>query len=142
MEKIDFWTNFIGNIFTIIASGIAIYIFIFNREKINSALNFILNYSTQLTLTDLKFKVERLNDFNAGDNIQKAEVLNILHEIEGQILGNSLLKDKLNTQLQKIENFTQNPKSISEPRKRSLVSELRESIRNMDVNNFTNSNNQ
>jgi len=141
MEKIDFWTNFIGNIFTIIASGIAIYIFIFNREKINSALNFILNYSTQLTLTDLKFKVERLNDFNAGDNVQKAEVLNILHEIEGQILGNSLLKDKLNIQLQKIENFTQNPKSISEPRKRSLVSELRESIRNMDVNNFTNSNN-
>lgn len=142
MEKIDIWTNFIGNIFTIIASGIAIYIFIFNREKINSALNFILNYSTQLTLTDLKFKVERLNDFNAGDNVQKAEVLNILHEIEGQILGNSLLKDKLNIQLQKIENFTQNPKSISEPRKRSLVSELRESIRNMDVNNFTNSNNQ
>lgn len=142
MEKIDFWTNFIGNIFTIIASGIAIYIFIFNREKINSALNFILNYSTQLTLTDLKFKVERLNDFNAGDNVQKAEVVNILHEIEGQILGNSLLKEKLDIQLQKIESFTQNPKSISEPRKRSLVSELRESIRNMDVNNFTNSNNQ
>lgn len=142
MIKFDFWINFIGNIFTIIASGIAIYIFIFNREKINSALNFILNYSTQLTLTDLKFKVERLNDFNAGDSSQKEEVINILHEIEGQILGNSFLKEKLNNQLQKIENFTQNPKSISEPRKRSLVSELRESIRNMDVNNFTNSNNQ
>ena len=141
MEKLDFWVNFIGNIFTIIASSIAIYIFIFNREKITSALNFILNYSTQLTLTDLKFKVERLNDFNAGNNDQKIEIINILHEIEGQILGNALLKEKLNSQLQKIESFTQSPKSISEPRKRSLVSELRESIRNMDVNNFTNSNN-
>jgi hypothetical protein len=140
MIKIDFWVNFIGNILTIFASSIAIYIFIFNREKISSALNFILNYSTQLTLTDLKFKIERLNDFNAGNSDQRSEVINILHEIEGQILGNSLLKEKLNEQLQKIESFTQSPKSITEPRKRSLVSELRESVRNMDVNNFTNSN--
>lgn len=141
MKEIDFWMNFVGNIFTIIASSIAIYIFLFNREKIVTALNFILNYSMQLTLNDLKYKVERLNDFNAGNNEQKLEVINILHEIEGQILGNSLLKEKLISQLQKIENFTQSPRTISEPRKRSLVSELRESIRNMDVNNFTNSKN-
>lgn len=141
MKQVDFWVNFIGNILTIFASGIAIYIYIFNKEKISSALNFLLNYSTQLTLTDLKFKVERLNDFNAGNNEQRLEVINILHEIEGQILGNSLLKEKLSEQLKKIESFTQIPKSITEPRKRSLVSELRESIRNMDVNNFTNSNN-
>ncbi|MGV0996177.1 hypothetical protein [Empedobacter falsenii] len=138
MDKIDFWVNFFGNILTIFASSIAIYVFFFNKEKIVSAINVLLSYSTQLTLTDLKYKIERLNDFNANFPEQKLEIINILHEIEGQILGNNLLKEKLEEQLKKIENFTKNTKSISEPKKRSLVSELRESVRNMDVNNLTN----
>jgi len=121
---------------TIFVSGLGIYIFYFNRDKIVSAINFILNYSNQLTLTDLKFKIERLNDYNANDASQKIEVVNILNEVEGQILGNKNLKEKLGEQLEKIENFTTNPKLLSEPKKRSLVSELKESIRNLDISNY------
>jgi hypothetical protein len=138
MGQIDFWTNFVANLMTVFASGIALYIFFFNREKINSALNFILNYSNQLTLTDLKFKIERLNDYNATDSNQKNEVINILNEIEGQILGNKNLKLKLEEQLNKIETFTSNPKNLTEPKKRSLVSELKESLRNLDISNYGN----
>lgn len=138
MKEIDFWTNFLANVMTIFASGLAIYIFYFNKEKIISAINFILNYSNQLTLTDLKFKIERLNDYNSNDTGQKAEVVNILNEIEGQILGNKNLKEKLEEQLVKIENFTANPKLLTEPKKRSLVSELKESIRNLDISNYGN----
>lgn len=136
MEEIDFWINIIANLMTIFASGLAIFIFYNNREKIVSAINFILNYSNQLTLTDLKFKIERLNDYNTNDVTQKNEVVNILNEIEGQILGNKSLKDKLSEQLTKIENFTSNTKLLTEPKKRSLVSELKESIRNLDISNY------
>lgn len=136
MEQIDLWTNFLANLLTIFASTIALYIFFFNREKISSAINFILNYSNQLTLTDLKFKIERLNDYNTNDAEQKEEVINILNEIEGQIIGNKMLQDKLQPQLGKIASFTATPKQLSEPKKRSLVSELRESIRNIDVSNY------
>lgn len=136
MQKVDFWINLIANLMTIAASGIAIYIFLTNRDKIGSAINFLLNYSNQLTLTDLRFKIERLNEFNANDNTQKNEVINILHELEGQINGNQMLNEKLHTQLAKINNYTSSPKNLNEPRKRSLVSELRESIRNIDVSNY------
>lgn len=136
MVIFDFWVNLIANLMTVFASAIALYIFFFNREKITSAINFILNYSNQLTLTDLKFKIERLNDYNVNDVVQKSEVVNILNEIEGQILGNGMLKQKLNAQLEKIANFTANTRILTEPKKRSLVSELKESIRNIDVSNY------
>jgi hypothetical protein len=136
MDKLDFWVNFLANVLTIAASGVALYVFFFNKDKITSAINFILNYSNQLTLTDLKFKIERLNDFNANDPASKIEVINILHEIEGQVLGNEMLKEKLKAQLTKLQNITANSRLLTEPKKRSLVSELRESIRNIDVSNY------
>jgi hypothetical protein len=136
MEALAYWISLVANILTIATAGIALYVFFFNREKITSAINFILNYSNQLTLTDLKFKIERLNDFNAGDTTQKGEVINILHELEGQIIGNGTLKLKLQDQLTKISTYTSNTKLLTEPRKRSLVSELKESIRNIDVANY------
>lgn len=136
LNDIDFWVNFISNLISIIASGLALYIYFFKGEKIKSAINFILNYSKQLTITDLKFKIERLNEFQANDNVQKLEVINILHEIEGQIIGNKALKEQLKEQLEKISDFIGNPKNLSEPKKRSLVSELKESLRNLDVSNY------
>jgi hypothetical protein len=136
MKEFDFWINMLANLMTILASGLALIIYFKNKDKITSAINFILNYSNQLTLTDLKFKIERLNEFNSSDADQKIEVINILNEIEGQILGNSNFKSKLEIQLGKIENFTSNPKLLTEPKKRSLVSELKESVRNLDVSNY------
>ncbi|WP_018341547.1 hypothetical protein [Cytophaga aurantiaca] len=136
MKEIDFWTNFLANIFTIAVSITALYVFFFNKEKISSAINFILSYSNQLSLTELKFKIERLNDYNTGDVSQKAEVINILHDIEGQILGNKKLKKELHEQLGKLANYTSNPKILTEPKKRSLVSELKESVRNIDVSSY------
>jgi len=136
MEVIDLWTNLTANILTIFVSGIAIYVFIYNKDRITSAINLILNYSNQLTLTDIKFKIERLNDYNANDNLQKVEVINILHELQGQILGNKNLKEQLIDQLRKIESYTTTPRLFTEPRKRSLVSELKESIRTLDAANF------
>ena len=140
LDRIDFWVNLGANIFTIVASGIAIIIFITNSNKIASALNFIVNYSNQITLTELKYKIERLNDYKATIHEQNLEIINILHEIEGQILGNKFLSVELVSQLDKISLYTTKNKTISEPKKRSLVSELRESVRTLDTSNFIKNN--
>jgi len=133
MEKIISITS---NIFTIIASGIAIYLFVFQRGKISNAINLLLNYSTQLTLSELKSKLERLNSYNANDKKQNEEVINILHEIDGQVKGNKLLKSNLENVMTTISKYIESPTKLTEPRKRSLVHELRESIRNLDMNSF------
>lgn len=138
MKEVDFWVNFFANLLTIIASGIAIYIFFKSKDKIASALNAIVNYAIQLTLSELKYKVERLNDYTTNDKEQLAEVINILNEIEGQINGSKILGSALKEQLVKISDFTNNPKSLSEPKKRSLVAEMREKIRYVDVSNYHN----
>lgn len=135
-KHFSFWTSILSNLLTIFASGIAIYLFIVNKEKISSAINLLLNYSKQITLSELKFKIERLNDFTTNDAEQKKEVINILSEIEGQILGNEKIETELKTQLEKISDFIDNSKTLTEPKKRSLVSELRESVRNIDISNY------
>ncbi|MCX2481055.1 hypothetical protein OQY15_18265 [Pedobacter sp. MC2016-15] len=136
MKEIDFWVNFTANLLTVLASGMAIYVYLTNKDKLASALNSILNYSNQLTLSELKYKIERLNDYNASNAEQNLEVINIFHDIEGQILGNIYLKDQLGGLLTKLSVFTSKGKPITEPKKRSLVSELRESVRTLDVSNF------
>lgn len=135
-KHLSFWVSIFSNILTIIASGIAIYIFVKNKDKISSAFNLILNFSKQITLSELKFKIERLNDFTTNENEQKKEIINILSEIEGQILGNKALEIELELQLQKISEVVNDSKNLTEPKKRSLVSELRESVRNIDVSNY------
>ena len=126
----------VSNFFAISASAIAVYLFLFKRDTISSAFRLLLNYSKQLTLSDLMGKLDRLNDFNATDDNQRVEVVNILHEVEGQILGNKSLKEEFPDFLKKLNGYTSGKKEISEPLKRSLVSELRENLRNLDVNNF------
>jgi hypothetical protein len=140
MHIIDFWANLLANLLTILASSIAILIYFNNRDKLASALKSIINYSNQITLAELKYKIERLNDYNSSIPEQNDEVVNIFHEIEGQILGNKYLKSQLVDQLAKLSVYTNKNKPISEPKKRSLVSELRESVRTLDASNFGNNN--
>lgn len=136
LKDIDFWINLIANVFTIITSGLAVYLFVVNREQIASAVHALVNYSIQQTVSDLKYKIERLNDYNASDKTQSVEVINLLHDIEGQIIGNKTLSSSLSEQLAKISNFTTNPRLLTEPKKRSLVSELREKVRHVDLSNY------
>ena len=126
----------ISNILTIVASGIAIYVFFTKRKAISSVFSLLMNYSYQLTLSELKEKLERLNDNNANDDEQREQIVNILNELMGQIKGNINLKMHFTEQTQAIEKFTSNKKRLTEPRKRALVSELREKIRHLNIKNI------
>lgn len=136
IKDCSFWINLLVTILTGIAATIAIVVYFRNRDKISTAFNLLTNFSAQLTLTDLKLKIERLNEFTVNDESQKIEIINILSEIEGQIIGNEKIRKVLFIQHQKVCSFIEKPKSLTEPKKRSLISELRESIRNIDVANY------
>lgn len=125
-----------ADLFTIFASGIAIWIFFTKSKEIKIAFQLMMNWSFQLTLTDLKSKVERLNEYNANNTDEIDEIKNILHEIAGQMRGNTRLILKAAPLIIKIERFASNSK-ITEPKKRALTSEIREILRNIEVNSLT-----
>lgn len=130
--------SILANIFTIGASSIAIWLFFSKSNEIKTAFNLLLNWSFQLTLTDLKSKIERLNEYSAKNPNDLEEIRNILHEIAGQMRGNdqivktsnNLISNNLISKIEKLATS----KSLDEPRKRSIVSEIREVLRNMQVN--------
>ena len=49
-------TSIISSLFTIVASVIAIYIFLTKRKILSSVISILINYSYQLTLSELKEK--------------------------------------------------------------------------------------
>ena len=136
MDNILKVISLISNLFTIIASGIAIYIFVVKRDKISSVFKLLLNYSSQITLSELKAKLERLNDLNANESSQKDEVVNTLNEIIGQIRGNKKLSDQCKGILGRTTSLVKYPRKLTEPKKRALVSELREYLRHVNLANF------
>ncbi|CAM2167080.1 conserved hypothetical protein [Burkholderia orbicola] len=125
----------IANAFTIAASSVALFVFVKNRKKISAAVDLLLNYSFQTTLGELKEKIERLNEYNANEPDDIQEIKNILHEISGQMRGNQRLSDAIPDLVLKIDRLA-NGRKLSETSKRSIVSEMREKLKNIQVVNI------
>lgn len=128
--------NFFSSIFSAFAALIAIYLFIFQRKSISSIFHLLLNYSFQMSMTELRIKLDKLNGLNANENEHKEEVINIFNEIEGQILGNSVLKKECSDILEKISKYINNSINLTEAKKRNIVSELRENLISIDIQKY------
>ena len=126
----------LADVFTILASSIAIYLFLFKRQAISSAFKVLANYSLQITFSELNKKIDEINDLNIGEQTDMAEIVNLLNDIVGQIRGNKILRKQCSEILARIEIAVGNTKRLNEQRKRSLVSELRESLRHISIENF------
>lgn len=124
-----------ANILTIIASAIAIYVFFVRGKEIRSAFKMLVNWSFQLTLTDLRSKIDRLNEYNANEQTEIDEIRNILHEIAGQVRGNRKLVEAAPDLAERVERLAVS-RRLAEPAKRSIVSEIRETLRNIEVNSI------
>lgn len=127
---------FLSDLFTIFASGIAIYLFIFKREAVKSIFRTLTTYAHKVSLSELNMKFDRLNELNANDEKDKEKVINIFNEIVGQIRGNSMLAQKCDKLLNTLTMHAEKPKTLTEHRKRVLISELRETIRHIDIQNI------
>lgn len=136
MKQIIEIVGFFADIFTIGASAIAIYLFVYKRGAIASVFSLLLNYSYQLSLTELKEKLDRINEYSATDDEENLVIMNILHEFLGQVRGNDKLKLIMAEQVISIEGVitkSDKGKKITEPMKRALVSEIREKIRHLNI---------
>lgn len=114
------------SVFTIAASGLAIYIYARKRREISAALRLLLNFSTAMSMTDLRLKLERLNDLNADDDGDRKEVVGVINELCGQIRGNKAMKKRLAPLARKLQPYAEETKSVTQARKRALVAEIRE----------------
>jgi hypothetical protein len=132
MEVLKEIIHTVADLLTGGASAIAIYLFMTKRSEISAALRVLLNYSYQTTLSELKEKLERLNEYNANEPAGLIEIRNILHEIAGQVRGNAKLAKALPALAQRVETAA-NSKKLNEHAKRSLVAEMRETLRNLNV---------
>ena len=125
----------LANILTIAASSIAICVFILKRKELSSALALLLNWSYQTTLSDITGKLDRLNEYNATEPTDLPEIKNILHEIAGQMRGNPHLLLAAPVLPDRIESLAGGRK-LTEPNKRTMVAEVREVIRNLQLRNI------
>jgi hypothetical protein len=132
------WVSLISNIFTIFASGIAVYIFFYKREEISSVFNLLINYTHQLSLSEVREKIERLNEYNAKNSEQCDHIVNIFNEIIGQIKGNDRLRVHFTELLVSMESLASDKRRLTEPKKRVIVSELRERLRHLNVKSIDN----
>lgn len=128
--------SLISNIVTIGASSIAIYLFFAKKESLSAVFGLLVNYTYQLSLSEVKEKLEKLNEYNAKDASENEKIINILNEIVGQIKGNDKLKAHFSEVLSDIDMYALGKKTLSEPKKRALVSELRERLRHLNVKNI------
>lgn len=138
MESLKPWLDgvaLLANIFTIVASAIAIGVFIAKRKELSTALELLLNWSYQTTLSDIVGKLDRLNEYNASEADDLAEIRNILHEIAGQFRGNVRLLNSAPRIPERLE-YLAAGRRLTEPNKRSMVAEVREVIRNLKVNSI------
>lgn len=141
MEIINITVNiisFFANLLTIFASAIAIYLFLFRGAEFQAAFKLILSWSFQVTLSDLKNKLERLNDYTVNEPTHIQEIRSILYEIAGQIRGNPKLNKIIPDFAFRLDNIASS-RQLTEPKKRALISELRETIRNIEINSITTS---
>lgn len=145
--------NVFTSLSTIAASSLAIYIYLKNKDRIATAFQLLLSYSHQVTLSELNQKIESLNDFNSDEQEDIPEIQNILHDILGQITGNSRLNAQLSKSVSEIQNFSKDLDDFEqrktsgrrvkgrsgtlavrmEPGKRSLVSSLKEQLKELQV---------
>ena len=138
MNEVVKWVGLLANIFTIAASAIVIGVFVAKRESISSVFDLLINYTFNLSLSEIKEKLERLNEYNANESEQLEHIINILNEIIGQIKGNDKLNAHFSKLLLSLEDLVGIKGRLTEPRKRALVSELRERIRHLNVANIDN----
>lgn len=128
--------DFLNVVVSSIAAIIVIYIFFSKRKAIASIYSLLVNYSIQISLKELDTKLDKLNEYNADESTHRNNVNNILNEIIGQIRGNPILALKCKLILKKLSEYEENSNILTEPRKRSLISELRETLRNINIQSY------
>lgn len=126
--------SFFANGLTIATAALALYLYFAKRKEIASAFKLFMNFSYQTTLSELRWKLEKLNEYRVTEPAHVDEIRSLIHEIAGQIKGNNKLNDSEPDLVKILEKFADGV--MTEPKKRSVISLVREKIKNISVDNF------
>ena len=139
MEVIERALSSSADILTIVASLLAIYIFLTKRSEIASFLKTISTFVHQTSLAELRQKLETLSHLNAANAEDLPEIVALFHDICGQVDGSPILAQKFADFAQRVRKSTGKNRTLSEPHKRAFISELREGLRHLDVSSYADS---
>ncbi len=126
----------LDSVVSILVGGIALYVYFFKRKYIASLIHILLNFSVQDSITELKIKLDNLNYFNADSNEHRSKVIYIFGDIEGILKGNPILASEFRDIIQILSGYMDNPNSLKETKKRSLISETRGRLDNINIINY------
>ena len=125
-----------ANALTIIVSLLAIIIFLTKRKSIATAIKLLLNYSFRSTFSELTSKLDKLVDLRSEDPEQKKEMICLLNDIIGQVKGNKKLHVACDKLIRQFVKYAERPDRVNDPTTRSLVSQLRETLKYIDLKDF------
>ena len=128
--------EFVSDFGTIVASGLAVFIFLTKRRDIGAAFRLILSYSSHITMSELKFKLESLNNLDGNKTSDRSEIKAIMGDIAGQMRGNKILQKNNPELISELEGYINGTKNLTEPNKRSIASQLREILNQQRIDEY------
>jgi len=131
-QIVQFATNLVSGT----AALVGLLVLVIRRRQIAAFLRIVTRNSLSLTIAELGTKMERLNELSAEDADQKREILNILGEVAGQLVANPSLRGSCADVTTKIGTYLRSPHRLTEPLKRSVIWQIRETTRHTDVKDF------
>lgn len=126
----------IADVGTIGAACVAILVFLRNGPELKSLIKTLNNFAHRDSMSELRIKIELVSSLHASDQSNSTEIASLFLEICGQIDGSPFLRDDLSEISSRMKNAASSRRSISEPQKRAILSELREIVRHLDYANF------
>ncbi|WP_460759436.1 hypothetical protein [Lysobacter fragariae] len=136
METVTTIVDFLGDLFTVMASALALYLYFFRRGEIGAAIKAIANFAYQSTLAELRQKLEALANLHASNGDHLDDIVSTWHDVCGQIEGNPALVVECAEFVKRVKRATNRATPISQPQHRALISQLREKLRHIDVTTF------
>jgi len=136
MQAVAATVDFLGDLFTVLASALALYLYFFRRGEISAAIKAISNFAYQSTLAELRQKLEVLSNLHANNADQIDDINSTWHDVCGQIEGNPSLVVECAEFVRRVKRTTTRAAPISQPQHRALISQLREKLRHIDVTTF------
>ncbi|PTS71882.1 hypothetical protein DBR33_01275 [Stenotrophomonas sp. HMWF022] len=124
----------LSDIATIAAAGLAFYLFFAKGSELRAMLNALANLAHQSSLSEIRQKLDLVASLRVQD--EREEIVSILHDVCGQIDGNPKLKDAFSELTDRVKKASSTRRVLTEPQKRSIVSELREKLRHSDVSSI------
>lgn len=120
-----------ADIGTILATGLAFYLFLAKGSELRSMLRALSNIAHQGSLGEIRHKLDVIASLRVQDD--QEEIISMFHDICGQIDGNPKLKGHFDEIAKRVKKHAGGRPSLTEPQKRALVSELREKLRHSDA---------